>query len=93
MKWSFVEKEEQDENWAIQIKEGKFQGVVFSYDGMKLDHENESINFDYEVLDYHGFEDPTGDPEFNAIAGDILKAVLDDAFTRGDYVLGDKDVH
>jgi len=90
MKWSFVEKNEQDENWAIQIKEGKFQGVVFSYDAMKLDHENESINFDYEVLDYHGFEDPTGDPEFNVLAGDILKVVLDDAFTRGDYVIGEK---
>ena len=89
LQWSFVERDElSEEQWAVQIKEGDYSGVVYSYSHVKLNPDNESIDFDYEVLDYHGYDDPTGEPSFNSITGDILQAVLKDAFEKGDYVIG-----
>lgn len=88
-KWSFVEKDLNQTDWFIKLTGGKFDGVVYKYEAIKLDPDNESINFDYEIEDYPN-DDPHGTDEFNKAAGVILRSVLDDAFERQDYVLGDK---
>jgi hypothetical protein len=36
-------------------------------------------------------DDPHGNLEFNAAAGDILKSILDDAMEKQDYILGPKN--
>ena len=56
---------------------------------IKLNETTESINFDYEIVEYLG-DDPHGQPEFNQAAGDILKSILDDAMEKQDYILGSK---
>lgn len=88
--WAFVEKNLDQDHWYIRLTGGKYHGVVYHYDTIRLNEETESINFDYDVIDYLD-EDPHGDPEFNVALGDILKVILDDAMQAGDYVLGDKN--
>jgi hypothetical protein len=56
---------------------------------IKLNETTESINFDYEIVDYP-FDDPHGVPAFNQAAGDILKSILDDAMEKQDYIIGPK---
>lgn len=88
-KWSFVEKDFDQTDWYIKLTGGKFDGVIYKYERIKLDTDNESINFDYEISEYPN-DNPQGTDEFNSAAGVILRSVLEDAFERQDYVLGDK---
>ena len=85
-KWSFVEKDLDQDSWYIRLTGGKFHGVVYKYERIKLDPDTESINFDYEIEDYQNIEDPHGTDDFNIAAGKILRSVLDDAFERKDFV-------
>jgi len=89
-KWSFVEKDLDQDQWYIKLEGGKYHGVVFTYSSIKLDVDTESMGFDYEVIDWLD-DDPHGEPEFNSVAGELLKLILDDAFKAHDYVIGNKD--
>ena len=89
-KWTFVDKNDLDnEHWYVRLEGGTFHDVIYSYMDVKLNETTQSINFDYEIVDYP-FEDPHGDTKFNEAAGDILKSILDDAMAKQDYVLGKK---
>ena len=89
-KWTFVDKNDLDnENWYVRLEGGKFHDVIYRYMEIKLNETTQSINFDYEIVDYPG-DDPHGETEFNETAGDILKSILDDAMAKQDYVLGKK---
>jgi len=88
--WSFVERQWNQDHWYIRLEGGKYHGVVFKYDSIKLNETTESIDFDYDVVDYLD-EDPHGKREFNMVVGDLLKHVLDDAFKHDDFVIGSKN--
>ena len=89
-KWTFVDKNDLDnEHWYVRLEGGIFHDVIYRYMDVKLNETTQSINFDYEIVDYP-FEDPHGDTKFNEAAGDILKSILDDAMAKQDYVLGKK---
>ena len=90
-KWSFVDQlGRDDEHWYIRLEGGDFNGVIYRYESIKLNETNQSINFDYEIVDYP-MDNPHGKLEFNQAAGDILKSILDDAMEKKDYILGPKD--
>jgi hypothetical protein len=80
----------EQEHWFIKLEGGKYHGVVFKYESIKLNKTNESIDFDYDVVDWTD-DDPHGTPEFNKLTGELLHLVLDDAFKAGDFVIGEKD--
>jgi hypothetical protein len=88
-KWSFVEKDLDQEHWYIKLEGGLYHGVVYKYEAIKLNESTESVDFDYNVEDWVD-EDPHGTPKFNKMVGEILKLVLDDAVKAGDYIIGDK---
>lgn len=87
--FSFVEQDNDDEHWNVRVKGGDYDSTVLRFENVKLDMENEMINFDYSILDFKD-QNPHGDDEFNQIAGSILFDILQDAFDKGDYVIGDK---
>jgi|TARA_B100001079_G_C16003673_1_gene337185 hypothetical protein len=89
-KWSFVEKDLDQDQWYIRLDGGKYHGVVFNYTSIKMITEDETLTFDYEIRDYYD-DDPHGKPEFNAVVGEILKYVLEDAIDKKDFVIGEKD--
>ena len=89
-KWSFVDKLGiEDEHWYIRLDGGDFHGVTYRYESIKLNAETESINFDYEIVEYPEIN-PHGMPAFNLALGDILKSILDDAMEKQDFILGPK---
>jgi hypothetical protein len=90
-KWSFVDRNDLDtEHWYVRLEGGEYHNVIFRYMDVKLNETTESINFDYEVIEYPG-ENPHGTVQFNTALGDILKSILDDTMTKQDYVLGPKE--
>jgi hypothetical protein len=88
-KWSFVVSGFDQEHWYIQLTGGLYHGVVYKYEHIKLNVDNESIDFDYEIIDYLG-DDPHGETTFNQAAGKILQSILEDALEHQDFVLGSK---
>ena len=90
-KWTFVDKNDLDnEHWYVRLDGGKYHDVIYRYMKVSLNMDTQSINFDYEVVEYPSMDDPHGEPEFTQAAGDILKSILDDAMEKQDYVLGEK---
>jgi len=90
-KWSFVDRNDLDtEHWYVRLEGGEYREVIYRYTDVKLNETTQSINFDYEVIEYPG-ENPHGNLNFNIALGDILKSILDDATEKKDYVLGPKD--
>ena len=90
-KWSFVDKNDLDtDHWYVRFTGGEYHGVIFRFLEIKLNMDAQSINFDYEVVDYPSYDDPHGEPQFTEAAGDILKSILDDAALEQDYVIGPK---
>ena len=89
-KWSFVDKLGiEDEHWYIRLDGGDFHGVTYRYESIKLNAETESINFDYEIVEYP-METPHGNPQFNEAVGAILQSILADSMEKQDFVLGPK---
>jgi hypothetical protein len=88
--WSFVEKGFDQEHWYIKLSGGIYHGVVYKYESIKLNETTESIDYDYEIIDYLG-DDPHGEPGFNRASGEILRSILDDAMDKQDFIVGDKD--
>ena len=78
-KWSFVDRNDLDtEHWYVRLEGGEYREVIYRYTDVKLNETTQSINFDYEVIEYPG-ENPHGNLNFNIALGDILKSILDDA--------------
>ena len=88
--WSFVDKHDLDnEHWYVRLDGGEYHNVIYRYTNIKLNDTTESINFDYEIVEYPTIN-PHGMPAFNLALGDILKSILDDAMEKQDYILGPK---
>jgi hypothetical protein len=88
--WTFTEKDLDQDQWYVQLKGGKHDGVVYCYNSIKLLPDDESMSFDYDVVDYL-YENPHGSREFNEAVGQILLKILEDATAAKDYVIGERD--
>jgi hypothetical protein len=87
--WSFVEKDLDQDQWYVGLTGGKYDGVVYNYEDIKMLPDEETLTFDYTVIEFCD-DDPEGKPEFNGVVGEILTLVLEDAIQAKDYVIGDK---
>lgn len=91
-KWSFVDRQGlDDKHWYIRLTGGEYHDVIYRYLKISLNMDEESINFDYEVIEYPNKDNPHGEPQFNEAVGDILKSILDDAALEQDYHIGPKE--
>jgi hypothetical protein len=91
-KWSFVDRNDLDtQHWYIRLTGGKYHDVIYRYLKISLNMDAQSINFDYEVIEYPTTDNPHGEPQFTDAVGDILKSILDDATLQQDYVIGPKE--
>ena len=88
--WKFVDQYgRDDDHWYVRLDGGEYHNVIYRYTDIKLNDTTESINFDYEIVEYPTIN-PHGMPAFNLALGDILKSILDDAMEKQDFILGPK---
>jgi hypothetical protein len=103
--FAFSEREGED-SWVIHIKEGKWKDTYYKYGKVTLQPPEgyEWVDLEDQVditpilkYDYCLIESPLElselkeDPEFNDYLGDILAQVINDAFEKGDYKIGDQN--
>tara|TARA_B100001093_G_scaffold339960_1_gene324745 strand:+ start:353 stop:682 length:330 start_codon:yes stop_codon:yes gene_type:complete len=87
--FAYVEKEDA-EVYAINIKKGRFKGVIFSFGkvDLKEDKENDqlALNFRFVVQEgntRYGIDELNDSKKFKTYIADILKYILEEEF--GEY--------
>ena len=90
LSYHYVTHKETDEQ-GYRIAEGKFAGVVWQYENVKLPMYNDEglmidperaeeipLTFEYEVL-YNPTDEDLSTGEFDAVVGDILLNIIDES--------------
>lgn len=70
-----------ENHWAVQIDEGKYEGVVYQYDTVSINEQEDNgdvvLTFNTITLDNPSDLDLTSD-DFETIIGDILTSVIEE---------------
>jgi hypothetical protein len=85
MKYTLIEHKDADEQWAVMLSEGKYEGLVYKYGKIDFhesdDQEVASLSFEYDVLEPIDIdvENLTGQDyeEFKTMIGDILVELIE----------------
>ena len=80
MDYSFIDEDSSSERSIIQINEGEYEGLKFTFGGIKFvaiegDEENMGLNFTYDITENPN--DVESSPEMINVLGDILVHVLE----------------
>ena len=64
--------------FAIKLKGGKYDGVMYCYGSVSVDESIPKLNFDYVIIDTNKkfLDDLTTNKEFHTIIGDILVEMI-----------------
>lgn len=95
--YSFVTRDEEDENWYVQLKEGPYQGVVYRYGKIQVkerDYDEAQLQFQYAIIDCPDHLERSElqqDETFMNYLGDVLTHIIEDSFTNNKFKLGDND--
>lgn len=79
-----LEADDKDKNLVIEISEGKYEGVKYSYGVISIEHDEQSAEDDTAKLSFEIFmedesnKDLISDPDFVQTAGNILTQILID---------------
>lgn len=64
--------------YAIKLKGGKYDGIMYCYGSVSVDESIPKLNFDYTIIDTNKFflDHLTNDEEFHTMIGDILVEMI-----------------
>lgn len=64
--------------FAIKLKGGKYDGVMYCYGAVSVEEDMPKLKFDYIIIDTNNLflDDLTKDEEFHTIIGDILVEMI-----------------
>ena len=85
MKYTLIEHKDADDQWAVMISDGKYEGLVYKYGKIDFHESNENedvtLSFEYDVLEPIDIdvEKLTGEDyiEFKTAIGDILVELIE----------------
>lgn len=85
MKYTLIEHKNAEEQWAVMLSEGKYEGLIYKYGKIDFhesdDQEVASLSFEYDVLEPIDIdvENLTGEDyeEFKTMIGDILVELIE----------------
>jgi len=78
-----------EQAWAIRFLAGPFVETVISFGNLQVDGKQESINFNFSVIE-SPIEDLNPDnPDLQQWCGSVLHDVLDMAIAKGDAVINE----
>lgn len=74
-----------DDSWHIEILMGKYKGIVYKYDTIKIDGPSDSILFTLSIVKniMNNPVNPDADLNFQDYAGDIISQILTRAAEEG----------
>jgi hypothetical protein len=82
------------ENWAVRIKTGTWEDVVYAYGKIGIvesaDKEQATLQFNYKILEAGNFEEDVlkYDTDFNNHVGDILSHILQESLEHNEFRIG-----
>lgn len=74
--------DDDSQSWNVRILEGYYVETVIEYGKIKINHENESLSFDFKIIS-SPIEEIKSHPEFINYVGSILSDVLFQASAEG----------
>lgn len=85
MKYTLIEHKNAEEQWAVMLSEGKYEGLIYKYGKIDFhesdDQEVASLSFEYDILEPIDIdvENLTGEDyeEFKTMIGDILVELIE----------------
>ena len=85
MKYTLIEHKDAEDQWAVMLSEGKYEGLVYKYGKIDFhesnDDEGATLSFEYDVLEPidTDVENLTGKDyeEFKTLVGDILVELIE----------------
>lgn len=95
--YSFVEKDVDDDQWYVQLKEGDYSGVVYKYGKIQVkerDYDQAQLQFQYAIIecpDHLDRSELQTDEVFMNTLGDVLTHIIEDSFTSNKFKLGEND--
>ena len=72
----YIEGENSD-HWTVELLSGDFEGVKIQYGTITIDEENDTMNFNYEIVDNNGLDVQ----ENNVILISLVKTILNNVLT------------
>ena len=68
---------ENSDHWTVELLSGDFEGVKIQYGTITVDEENDTLTFDYEIVDNNGVDVK----EDNVILVSSVKTILENVLT------------
>lgn len=88
IQYTLVDSGDIDEQWAIQLDGGPFEGVIYQYSVVSFGGEDENgnakIKFTYEILEDAEGITTSKKKEFELYAGEVLGSILEESFEEQD---------
>ena len=72
----YIEGENSD-HWTVELLSGDFKGVKIQYGTITIDEENDTMNFNYDIVDHNGLDVK----EDNVILISSVKTILNNVLT------------
>ena len=72
----YIEGENSD-HWTVELLSGDFKGVKIQYGTITIDEENDTMNFNYDIVDHNGLDVK----EDNVILVSSVKTILNNVLT------------
>jgi len=94
--YEFDETSTTEENLPIVIKEGEYEGMVYTYGNVqfKQDEDDMKLIFNYDIITNptnRSIEELDEDETFQNLLGDLLLEIIDDELSKGDDVLRENE--
>lgn len=88
IQYTLVDSGDIDEQWAIQLDDGPFEGITYQYSVISFDGEddngNAKIKFTYEILEDAEGKTTSNKKEFEQALGLVLSSILQESFEEQD---------
>lgn len=68
---------ENSDHWTVEFLSGDFKGVKIQYGTITIDEENDTMNFNYDIVDHNGLDIQ----ENNVVLISLVKTVLNNVIT------------
>jgi len=68
---------ENSDHWTVEFLSGDFKGVKIQYGTITIDEENDTMNFNYDIVDHNGLDIQ----ENNVVLVSLVKTVLNNVIT------------
>lgn len=81
--YEFVPADGDDQAWQVRLLTGPFPETVIQYGNLRVDGKEESIHFDFSIVESPDKDLTIDDKQLQDALGSVLFYILEDSLTNG----------